>query len=128
MSGKIDRMPTPVNPSRDYISPLRASGARATRRLVLDAARTLFIEQGYVATTVDQIAERAGVSKPTVFTAVGSKRVLLKELRDIALAGDDEPVPVPQRPWVQEVLGEPDPYRTLRLYAHYQAELAERYA
>jgi len=62
---------------------------------VLDAARQLFIAQGYGATTVEQIAQRAGVSKPTVFSAVGNKQMVLRAARDTALAGDGEPVPVP---------------------------------
>jgi AcrR family transcriptional regulator len=95
---------------------------------VLDAARQLFVEQGYVATTVDQIAERAGVSKPTVFAAVGNKRELLKTVRDVALAGDDEPGPVAARPWYLEVLAEPDQRRTLQLHARNCARINERYA
>jgi AcrR family transcriptional regulator len=117
-----------VKPSRPYRSPRRARSARTTRRLVLDAARALFLDQGYVGTTLDQIAARAGVSKPTVFTAVGSKRTLLKELRDLALAGDEEAIEVPARPWVREVLDEPDPYRTLERYAQGHTQLAARYA
>jgi AcrR family transcriptional regulator len=66
---------------------------------VLRAARELFIARGYPATTIEEIAGRAGVSKPTVFAAVGSKQAILKQLRDIAVAGDDEPVPVAERPW-----------------------------
>jgi AcrR family transcriptional regulator len=103
--------------ARRYVSPLRRQGAAQTRQAVLDAARELFTAQGYTATTVDEIAGRAGVSKPTVFAAAGSKQAILKQLRDIALAGDDEPVPVAQRPWYREALAEPDPRRALRLYA-----------
>ena len=103
--------------ARRYVSPLRREGAARTRLAVLDAARELFTAQGYTATTVDEIAGRAGVSKPTVFAAAGSKQAILKQLRDIALAGDDEPVPVAQRPWYREALAEPDPRRALRLYA-----------
>src|SRR6201995_2469906 len=103
--------------ARRYVSPLRRDAAARTRQAVLDAARELFIARGYTATTVDQIAGRAGVSKPTVFAAAGSKQAILKQLRDIALAGDDEPVPVAQRPWYREALAEPDPRRALRLHA-----------
>lgn len=103
--------------TRRYVSPLRREGAARTRQAVLDAARELFTAQGYTATTVDEIAGHAGVSKPTVFAAVGSKQAILKQLRDIALAGDDEPVPVAQRSWYREALDEPDPRRALRLYA-----------
>ena len=87
-----------VNPSRrGYDSPLRRRQAHATRSAVLAAARELFLEQGYGATTVEQVAARAGVSKPTVFTAVGNKQTLLKVVRDVAMAGDDEPVTINER-------------------------------
>lgn len=94
---------------------------------MLDAARQLFIEQGYVATTLDQIAERAGVSKPTVFTAGGSKRELLKVLRDVALAGDDAPGAVAERPWYREMIAEPDPRKSLHLHARNCARINGRY-
>ena len=113
--------------ARRYVSPLRREGAR-TRQAVLDAARELFTAQGYTATTVDEIAGRAGVSKPTVFAAAGSKQALLKQLRDIALAGDDEPVPVAQRPWHREALAEPDPRRALHLYARNATAIHDRSA
>ncbi len=61
---------------------------------MLKAARQLFIAQGYGATTVEQIAQRAGVSKPTVFTAVGNKQTVLRTVRDTAIAGDGQPVPM----------------------------------
>ena len=95
---------------------------------MLDAARELFVAQGYTATTVDEIAGRAGVSKPNVFAAAGSKQAILKQLRDIAIAGDDEPVPVAQRPWYREALAEPDPRRALRLYARNAAAIHRRSA
>ena len=117
-----------VNPTRRYVSRLRNDGARQTCRLVMEAAKELFIAQGYVATTVEQIAEHAGVSKPTVFASVGSKRTILKELRDLALAGDEEPIPVIQRPWYEEVLTEPDPERSLRLYARNVVRMQQRAA
>jgi AcrR family transcriptional regulator len=114
--------------ARPYVSPLRREGAARTRQAVLEAARELFNAQGYTATTVDEIARRAGVSKPTVFAAAGSKPAILKQLRDIALAGDDEPVPVAQRPWFQEALAEPDPHRALRLYARITTAIQARSA
>jgi AcrR family transcriptional regulator len=118
-----------VNPSgRRYISPRRQQTAQQTRRAVLAAAHGLFVERGYLATTVEQIAQRAGVSKPTVFASVGSKRTLLKQLRDLAMAGDEQPVPVAQRAWYQQALREPDPYRSLRLYARNVVDMLERSA
>jgi AcrR family transcriptional regulator len=77
--------------STRYHSPARAEQARQNRRAVLDAAHDLFVEQGFGATTIEQIADRAGVSKPTVFNAVGNKVEVFRTVLDIAMAGDGEP-------------------------------------
>ena len=104
-------------PTRRYDSRRRELAARETRRAIVSAARELFLEDGYIATTIEKIAERAGVSKPTVFASVGNKRALLKAARDLAMAGDDEPVPIAKRSWFLEALAEPDPRRSVRLHA-----------
>lgn len=116
-----------VNP-RDYRSPLRERQAAASRAAVLAAARDLFLAQGYGATTIEQVAARAGVSKPTVFTAVGNKQTLLKTVRDVAMAGDDDPAPVEQRPSVQRAREAPDPRAALAEIAAHVAALQARYA
>jgi AcrR family transcriptional regulator len=82
---------------RSYSSTLRAAHARETRRLLVTTAARLFTEQGYGRTTIDTIAEQAGVSRKTVFTAVGGKLELLKLALDWAVTGDDEPIPVLER-------------------------------
>jgi AcrR family transcriptional regulator len=64
---------------------------------VLEAARELFTEHGYVATTIGAIAARAGVSLETVYAAFGNKRSLLAGLLDVAIVGDDAPVPILER-------------------------------
>lgn len=115
-----------VNGKRTYSSPRREQGAAQTRRAVLSSAHRLFVERGYTATTIGAIATEAEVSRPTVF-AVGSKPQLLKLVRDIAIAGDDLPVPVPDRAPVAEMRAAPDAERTLRLHAHNVAKIQERY-
>lgn len=117
-----------VKGSRGYVSPLREEAARATRSAVLRAAHELFVERGYGATTVDEIAARAGVSKPTVFAAVGSKSTLLKQVRDVAIAGDERDVPVAQRMTAQEVLAGATGEEVLRRYARFAADINSRYA
>jgi len=117
-----------VKARRPYTSPLREQQATATRRAVLDAARQLFIAQGYGATTVEQIAQRAGVSKPTVFTAVGNKQTVLRAVRDAAIAGDDEPVPVAQRPATDRIRAEPGQRQAVGLLARHLTDVASRYA
>lgn len=117
-----------VNPRRSYSSPLRDRRAASTRRAVLAAARELFVERGYGATTIEDVAHRAGVSKPTVFTAVGSKQDLLRAIRDAAIAGDDEPVPVAQRPGAAGIRDAADQRGAVRLLAEHLAGVARRYS
>ena len=81
-----------------YSSPLRTSQAQANRASILSAAYDLFVAQGFGATTIDQIASAAGVSKPTIFSAVGNKATVFKAVRDTTMAGDDSPESISQRP------------------------------
>jgi AcrR family transcriptional regulator len=111
---------------RPYVSPRREEAAAQTRKAILDAARTLFVGHGYVATTVEQIAALAGVSKPTVFAAVGSKSAIMRRLREEAMAGDEEPVPVAERPWFRLAMDAPDPRESVRLHARTAAGLHRR--
>lgn len=113
---------------RQYRSPLRQAQAATTRRAIIDAAGRLFVENGYVATSIDAVAEAAGVSRATVFTSVGGKKALLKKAYDVALVGDDEPIPMPERPRSLAVRQEPDPWRLLTLYAGLITEMYGRLA
>lgn len=121
-------MPGPVKPSRTHDFPRRRERALATRRRVLDAARTLFIERGYVATTIDAIAERADVSPETVYSTFGNKRSLLSELVDVSIAGDVDAPPILHQDRVQTMREEPDPHRRLRMLASYGRSILERRA
>jgi AcrR family transcriptional regulator len=67
-------------PSRRYHSPRREAAAAATRQAILDASRELFRAQGYVATTVVQIAAAARVGVNTVYTSTGGKPRILTAL------------------------------------------------
>lgn len=101
-------MPDPVKP-RAYRSAKRRAQAAATRTAVLQAARELFSERGYAATTVSAVADRAGVAVDTVYAAVGRKPQLLIELVDEALAGRGsrtpaaEPTTAEERDYVRAV-------------------------
>ena len=72
------------------------------------------------------IAAAAGVSRATVFNSVGSKAVVLKASYDVAVVGDGAPVPIFQRPEMKAMFAEPDPRRTLELYAEIIAGIGER--
>ncbi|MGW0712096.1 TetR/AcrR family transcriptional regulator [Streptomyces sp. NPDC002643] len=81
--------------------------AQETRRRIIEAAGALFIEQGYGATKLQEIADRAGVAVQTIYFVFRNKPSLLKELVDVAIAGDDEAVPTMHRPWFTEVTTAP---------------------
>ena len=94
----------------------RAEQARATRRRIVAAAAAQFVAHGYGATRLDQVAEQAGVAVQTVFFHFGNKRTLLKEALDVAAVGDDDAVPLMDRPWVREMREEADPVRIIVLW------------
>jgi len=119
-------MPERVKPSRTPDFPRRRERARATRIRVLDAARALFLERGYVATTIDAIAERADVSSETIYSTFANKRSLLSQLVDVSIAGDVNATPILERDWVQEMREEPDPRRRLRMLAGQGRAILER--
>ena len=87
---------------RGYVSAARTQQARETRRRVIDAAAQLFVEQGYATTTMRMIAGEARVSVPTVELLFGTKAQLLHVVLDVAVAGDDEPVPMLDRTWAAD--------------------------
>src|SRR3954470_14841928 len=109
----------------DAVKP-RAARTRATRRRIVDAAAALFVAEGYGATTLEQIAARAGVAVQTIYFHFGNKRTVLKEAVDVAAVGDDEPVPLLERPWVQELRAESEPERVLEGWIAASREISER--
>lgn len=106
--------------------PLRTAKAARTRQAVIAAAQESFLRDGYAGSSIQAIADAAGVSRATVFNAVGSKPVLLRACYDVATVGDDEPVPLPQRPALVAVRDEPDQRRAIALYAGVIANIGER--
>ncbi|MDY7088532.1 MAG: TetR/AcrR family transcriptional regulator [Actinomycetota bacterium] len=104
-------------PARPYRSAVRQEGARRTRQAVVRAATDLFVSSGYGTTSLAQVATAAGVARPTVSATFGSKAALLRQVLDEALAGDDEPVPVAERPWFQPVWQATTPGAVLDGYA-----------
>jgi TetR/AcrR family transcriptional regulator, regulator of autoinduction and epiphytic fitness len=89
-------------PRRGYVSTTRTHQAQQTRKQVIEAATRLFVEQGYAATTMRAIAGEARVSLPTVELLFGTKAQLLHVVIDVAVAGDDEQVPVLSRAWAAD--------------------------
>lgn len=89
--------------TRKYDAPRREEQAAATRAEIITAAGELFAQRGYAATTVAAIAASARVTPKTVY-ALGDKARLLTLALDRAIVGDDEPVPLLDRPDLQAVL------------------------
>jgi AcrR family transcriptional regulator len=71
--------------------------AAQTRVVVLDAAARLFGELGWADTNMRSVAKAAGVSMETVYAGFGSKGDLLAAVMDVAVVGDDLPIPLAQR-------------------------------
>jgi TetR/AcrR family transcriptional regulator, regulator of autoinduction and epiphytic fitness len=120
-------MSSPVKPRRPYDASRRQEQARRTRLVMVQAAHRLFLERGYSATTMPAVAEAAGVSVQSVYKAFGNKAALLKTVFDVAMAGDDEAVPMLQRAALGRVRDEPDPRRKLELYGEFVAEVTPRH-
>lgn len=93
---------------------------RRTKASVVDAARALFEERGYAATTIEAISERSDTPQPTIYRLFASKLGILKAVIDVAIVGDDEAVAMADRPQVQQLLADPDARQRL---AHFAALL-----
>ncbi|UGT56133.1 TetR/AcrR family transcriptional regulator [Nocardia asteroides] len=103
---------------RRYDASGRRAQARARRHAMVTAAKDLFERDGFRPTTIAAIAERAGVSAESVYKAFGTKAALAKAVFDVVIAGDDEDVPVAQRPEQQAMLAEPDVRRKIEMFVH----------
>lgn len=115
-----------VKSSRPYNSARRRQQAQQSRHAILQAARRRFLTNGYRLTTIAAIAEEASVSVDTIYKTFRSKAGLLKTLYDIAIVGDDEPVPMAERPAVKRWKADPDPQRIITEYCDLFAQTASR--
>jgi AcrR family transcriptional regulator len=106
----------------------RQKRARQTRRSILAAAHELFVRQGYARTTIRQIADQADVAWQTVYAVFGGKPAILSAVFDVAVAGDDEPVPVSERPFVQAISAADDPRGKARIFARHLRDTGARIA
>jgi AcrR family transcriptional regulator len=94
------------------------------QQAVIASAADLFIEQGYARTTIDQIAERARVSRPTVFAA-GTKAQLLALARRAAIGGDSV---LGNEPEFAQILAIPDATKLLYQFTDMASAIARRWA
>jgi AcrR family transcriptional regulator len=114
------------------VSPVKrskqADKARQTRRRITAAARDLFAEHGYGATTLQDVADRAGVAVQTVYFVFGNKRSLLKEVVDTTIAGDDQPIATMERDWFRDALATATAPELLRQLIHSTGQITARVA
>jgi AcrR family transcriptional regulator len=111
---------------RRYDNSRRQAQARATRLRVIEAAKRLFIEHGYLATTIETIAGAAEVPLPTLYRLFGSKQALLTAILDTSFGGDDQPIAFADRPATRAARDEPDPAKMVNAFARIARELMER--
>jgi AcrR family transcriptional regulator len=119
-------MPGDVKSMRAYDSPRRREQAAATRQAILEAAERLFAVKGYASTSVAAIAGEARVALKTVYAVFGTKAEVLRALWNLRMRGDDEPLPLYERPWYREIVAEPDPAMKLELLARASRLVKER--
>lgn len=113
---------------RSYNSSRRKEQARLTNRTILEAARILFKKHGYSGATIEAIAQEAGVAAETVYSIFGNKRTLLTKLIDVSIVGDDESIPLMQRPGPQAVQQEKDQHLQIQYFARDMQEIMGRMA
>jgi AcrR family transcriptional regulator len=113
---------------RHYDASRRREQAQARRLAVVLAARELFERDGFRPTTIAAVAAHAGVSAESIYKGFGTKAALAKAVFDLVIAGDDEPVPVAERPAAQAMREEPDVRRKIAMFAEGLAQRQARSA
>jgi AcrR family transcriptional regulator len=115
-----------TEPRVKYDNSRRAERAREGRRRVLDAAHRLLVSEGFAGMRLADVAAAAGVSVETIYKQFRNKGGLLKAAYDVQLAGDDEPLPLVDRPEYRAMAAEPDPAGKVRHYAALARQISQR--
>ena len=118
----------PEGVKRRYDSTRRRQQAQENRRRVLDAAHELFVDQGYGATTIAEVAAAAGVAVETVYAAFRTKLTVLRRAWDVAVGGDEDDVRLLDRPELRAVFAEPDLAARLTRFATVNTAIMRRTA
>ena len=104
----------------------RAQRRAETEGRLVDAASSLFVERGYAATTLADVAEQADIAPRTLYLHFPNKAELLLRCIGIAIAGDAEPIALADRPAMSEAMTAATLDERLRLMASLSASLMER--
>lgn len=114
---------------RSYNSRSRRDKAEETRIAIAAAAGRLFAEQGYAATSIEDIAAAAAVGRATVFSSVGGKPELLKQAYQLAVRGRaNATTPLGQQARSRRISATPDAHELLAGYAGVMVEIGRRLA
>ncbi len=116
----LEKTPLPYDNSQ------RREAARSTRARIINTAKTAFIEHGFGGTTIRQIADDAEVSPETIYKTFGGKAALLKAVYDVSLAGDDDPIPLSERPEAIAVRDAETPAEAAAAYAELARLISSR--
>jgi AcrR family transcriptional regulator len=106
----------------------RQARTRRTRAAVVEAARALFVERGYAATTIEAISDLSDTPQATVYRLFSNKLGILKSVLDVSVVGDDKAVAMLDRPQVRALLSHQDPKNQLAGFAGLLGELLGRSA
>ena len=104
----------------------RAQRRAETERRLVESATALFVERGYAATTLADVAEQAEVAPRTLYLHFPTKADLLLRCVGVAIAGDTEPVALSERPAMVEAMAAATLEERLRLMASLTASLMAR--
>ena len=115
-----------VKPRRPYEGAARQARTRRTRAAVADAARSLFVERGYAATTIEAISGRSDTPQATVYRLFSSKLGILKAVLDVSVGGDDQAVAMADRPRVRALVSGDDAKNQLAGFAALLREIMGR--
>jgi AcrR family transcriptional regulator len=117
-----------VKAQRGYDGTGRQARTRLTRAAVVEAARVLFMDGGYAATTIEAISDLSDTPPATVYRLFSSKLGILRALLDVSAVGDDEAVAMGDRPRVRALLEDPDPRNQVLGFAGLARDVMSRLA
>jgi AcrR family transcriptional regulator len=106
----------------------QAERSAATYRKIIRAAREAFLGEGYNATTMVRIADRAGVAVQTVYFVFHTKGNLLNKVYEVAVLGDRHPTPPEKTEWAQAAMSTSDGREALTAFVAGAAGILRRTA
>jgi AcrR family transcriptional regulator len=112
--------------NRTYDNTRREEQAAATRRRIIATADKMLLEGSYASMTINALAEAARVSVQTVYNAIGGKAAVVKAVYDVRLAGDDQAIPMSERPEFLRIAQAPSFAEGLARYAALSRLIYER--